>query len=362
MSRISITDNILEMVPTTRYQGSKRKILPWIYRNIRNLEFQTVLDGFGGTGSVSYLFKLMGKQVTFNDALLSNYQTGIALIENDDVKLNTNDLNYILHKNGFNYPNFIQKTFKDIYYLNHENKWLDIVIKNIYMLSKKYDGDLLRKKQALAFHLLFQACLAKRPYNLFHRKNLSMRVTNVKRNFGNKKTWDTSFELLYLRFWHEISNEIFSNKLHNIVKCEDILKIRKNDYNLVYLDPPYFRSKRDKPIDYYSMYHFLEGILNYDKWRECINYAKKNRPLIIKKSFWNKNSVEDNLNRIFNKFQDSIIVLSYGEPGYPSIKSIKELLFQYKKEIEIHRRSYAYSLNHSFKNGNKSYEILIIAN
>ncbi|MCB9297121.1 MAG: DNA adenine methylase [Lewinellaceae bacterium] len=43
--------------PTTRFQGSKRKILPWIAESLEELEFETVLDGFGGTGSVSYLFK-----------------------------------------------------------------------------------------------------------------------------------------------------------------------------------------------------------------------------------------------------------------------------------------------------------------
>ena len=57
-------DYLLKIVPTTRYQGSKRKILPWLYECLRNYEFHTVLDAFGGTGMVSYLFKRMGKRVT----------------------------------------------------------------------------------------------------------------------------------------------------------------------------------------------------------------------------------------------------------------------------------------------------------
>lgn len=65
--------NILHKAPTTRYQGSKRSILLWIYENLKSLPFDTVLDGFGGTGSVSYLFELMNKKVTFNDILPSNY-------------------------------------------------------------------------------------------------------------------------------------------------------------------------------------------------------------------------------------------------------------------------------------------------
>ena len=85
-SKISLNE-IISRVPTTRYQGSKRRILPWIYQNIKSLKFDTVLDGFGGTGSVSYLFKMMGKRVTFNDVLHSNYQTGVAFIENNNVIL-----------------------------------------------------------------------------------------------------------------------------------------------------------------------------------------------------------------------------------------------------------------------------------
>jgi hypothetical protein len=43
--------------PSTRYQGSKNKITDWIWEEIKDLNFQTVLDAFGGTGSVSHLLK-----------------------------------------------------------------------------------------------------------------------------------------------------------------------------------------------------------------------------------------------------------------------------------------------------------------
>lgn len=361
MPDVQIKENILKLAPTTRYQGSKRRILPWIYENIKHLTFESALDGFGGTASVSYLFKLMDKEVTFNDALLSNYQIGVALIENDVVKLNENDINYLLHKNGFDYPDFIQKTFRGIYYLNSENKWLDIVVHNIYMLSEKYEGDLLRKKQALAFNILFQACLAKRPYNLFHRKNLYMRLANVQRNFGNKRTWDKPFDELFLKFNNEISNKIFSNGCRNTAKYGDILKIKKKDYDLVYLDPPYIRSKHYPPVDYYGMYHFLEGIVDYYQWGKNIDHSRKNKPLRENKLPWDETSVETNFDKIFNKFQDSIIVLSYGDPGHPSIKTLEEFLYSYKNKVTIKKKEYIYKLNHSSKNGNKLYEVLVIA-
>ena len=103
-------EDILKKAPSTRYQGSKRSILPWLYETFRKLEFNTVLDGFGGTATVSYLFKLMGKKVTFNDQLFSNYMAGIALIENQRIVLD-DDVGFILNKNGFDYPSFIADTF-----------------------------------------------------------------------------------------------------------------------------------------------------------------------------------------------------------------------------------------------------------
>lgn len=353
-----IPNVLLKSVPTTRYQGSKRRILPWLYENLKDLEFSTVLDGFGGTGSVSYLFKLMEKEVTFNDVLVSNYQTGIAFIDNNSVKLEQSDIEFLLFENGFNYPTFIQDTFKDIYYFDFENKWLDIVNFNIGMLSTQYSDDILEKKKALAYHALFQACLCKRPFNLFHRKNLYLREANVERSFSNKKMWDTDFSALFTKFAQEASQKIFSNGESNKATCKDIMKIKNENFDLVYLDPPYTRSHDKYPKDYYSLYHFFEGLVDYEHWSSRINLSKKNKCLIKEQNEWEKNSIQDNFKGIFEEFQDSIIAISYGDPGTPSIFEIRKLLSQYKSEISVIQKEYSYKLNH--KNGNGLYEVLII--
>jgi len=109
--------------PTTRYQGSKRKLLPWLYKHITPLKFKSVLDVFGGTASVSYLFKKMGKQVTYNDYLKFNYYVGKSLIENNKVVLNIEDIEFFLKKHkSVKYGNFVQTTFKNIYYTDEENE------------------------------------------------------------------------------------------------------------------------------------------------------------------------------------------------------------------------------------------------
>ncbi|MCK5269770.1 MAG: DNA adenine methylase, partial [Sedimentisphaerales bacterium] len=59
--------------PSTRFQGSKLKIAEWIWNAIADLDFNTVLDAFGGTGSVGYVLKDKGKKVTYNDILKFNW-------------------------------------------------------------------------------------------------------------------------------------------------------------------------------------------------------------------------------------------------------------------------------------------------
>ncbi len=351
-------NHIIERVPTTRYQGSKRKILPWLYDNLRGLEFENVLDGFGGTASVSYLFKLMGKSVTFNDILSSNYQTGLAVVVNDTLTLDDRDINFLLHENGYHYPTFIRDTFKDIYYTNAENKWLDVILYNIKMLANLYDEHHLQTKKALAYHALFQACLCKRPFNLFHRKNLYLRTANTERSFGNKTTWDMDFDILFIRFVEELKKKVFSNGKKHTALCQDIMDCKGLVYDLVYFDPPYARLTNSHNVDYYASYHFLEGLVNYENWPSKIDWSTKNKRLLNQISNWKTTTLEANFEHLFQLFQNSIIVVSYGQPGNPPISTIERLLKKYKSDVSIVQKEYAYRLNH--RNGDGLYEVLIV--
>src|SRR5205085_7552474 len=122
-------------LPSTRYQGSKLKLVYWIWEHIKHLRFRTVLDGFGGTGSVSYYLKTQSKAVTYNDYLKFNYLIGLALIANNKVVLSKNEVNKVLrHNPKHDYQDLIASTFRNIYFKNDENVWLDIVCQNITLL------------------------------------------------------------------------------------------------------------------------------------------------------------------------------------------------------------------------------------
>ena len=54
--------------------------------------------------------------------------------------------------------------------------------------------------------------------------------------------------------------------------------------------------------------------------------------------------------KLFEKFKDSILVVSYRADGIPSIKELENLLKKYKADIiELKRKNYKYvlSINHS---------------
>ncbi len=323
---------VISKFPTTRYQGSKLKYVDWIWYCVKDLNFNTVLDAFGGTGTVAYRMKKEGKKVTYNDILKFNSIIGKALIENEFETLEQEEIEFILTKHSsINYPDFIEKTFSETYFTDDENRWLDIVITNINQIENEY-------KKAIALFALFQSCIIKRPYNLFHRKNLYIRTQNVKRSFGNKVTWDTSFEVHFRNFIKEANIAVFFNDNQNISTNKDIFEI-ENNFDLIYIDTPYV-SEKGIGLDYLDFYHFLEGIMNYDNWNNLIDYNSKHKRLILNGSNWtNSKKIEQSFEKLIKQFKDSILVISYRSDGIPSIERIKEILQENGKQVEIHESS-----------------------
>ena len=291
-----------------------------------------------------------GKKVTYNDILPFNSIIGKALIENDDTFLNDDDIEYILNRrSNVSYQDFIERTFQDIYFTEEENKWLDIVSANIRSINDEY-------KRAIAYFALFQSCIIKRPYNLFHRKNLYVRLQDVKRSFGNKKTWDTPFEVHFRKFVKEANDAVIDgyNKCVSINK--DVFDIDAN-YDLVYIDTPYI-NENGVGVDYADFYHFLNGIVDYDNWNSRINYKSKHLRLLRKPNVWNEqNNIYQAFEKLFKKFSDSVLVISYRSNGVPTIKELATLLIEMGKDVKIYQSNeIKYVLSSKVSN-----EVLIVA-
>lgn len=337
--------------PKTRYQGSKYKLLEWMWQHIEDLEFDTVLDAFGGSACVSHFLKARGKAVTYNDILLSNFLIGQAIIANSSETLSDSEISFITKKHkSQKYMNFIERTFRDIYFTDQENVWLDIVAQNIPKI-KSFN------KRAIAYYALFQSTISKRPYNLFHRKNLYMRTSDVKRSFGNKTTWDKPFEKHFKNFVKEANAAVFENGSLCQALNLDALAV-PGEFDLVYIDTPYI-NRKGTGVDYYGFYHFLEGLADYATWERKIDYKSKHLRMKPINSPWTKpKEIHKAFIELFNRFKESILVVSYRSDGIPSPEELVEIIKMYKSSVSIFRLNgkykYVLSTNH------KSTEILII--
>ena len=148
------------------------------------------------------MLKRQRKQVTFNDYLKANYLSALARRTKVDASLRraASDNGQAIESGILVF--LIQENYHDIYYTDEENRWLDTVVQNISAIDNE-------NERAVAFHSLFQSLIVKRPYNLFHRKNLYMRTADVERRFGNKATWDTPFQVHFERFISESNSAVF---------------------------------------------------------------------------------------------------------------------------------------------------------
>ena len=362
---MNIDNQILDFksFPITRYQGSKRKILPWIHDVIKELKFHTALDACGGSGSVSYLLKKMGKSVTYNDKLHFNYLIGKAIIENSEERLLLEDIANLQKTNiNLRYDKFIQNTFKDVYYLPHENEWLDKVVGNIVNMNH-YKPNILEYKKALSFYAVFQASLIKRPFNLFHRKNLNIRTADVKRNFGNKVSWETPFNDYLFKFATEANNLVFDSGNKCEAKNSSILDLDPYGYDLVYIDPPYIRKNgSNESSNYFNCYHFLEGLSKYKDWDYLIDYNSSNLKLKNgrEQDDFSKEKIHETLEKILYIFRKNTIVLSYKKGGIPSIEFIKKEMQKMGKKVYTRSIHYQYALNHQNGDVKNNREVLII--
>lgn len=338
--------------PTTRYQGSKRKLAGRILRELCTLEWNSVLDAFGGSGAVAYGCKQAGKQVTYNDILSFNHQIGLALIENDGVVLAEDVVAWLTTRHAnIEYDDFIERTFDGVFFLPEENRWLDTVCQNIDRLSCPY-------QRAIAWFAAFQSALIKRPYNLFHRSNLSMRVADVPRSFGNKATWDRAFDVYFSRFAREANQAILDGGGRCRSICGNALDV-PGDFDLVYIDTPYI--KRNKVgVDYLDFYHFLEGMVNYPRWPERVDHRFMHRPIRQGRTdrWIDPAKCLHAFGELFDRFRESILAVSYRSDGIPSIQDLADLMKRIKSKVCVRKLApYQYALSKS-----QASEVLIIGN
>ncbi len=337
---------LISRFPSTRYYGSKRKLLGWIYSHLGSIHFENVLDAFGGTGSVSLLFKAMRKSVTYHDGLRFNEDVGRTVLA-DTPAIPRVEVEALLDQVKPS-TGIISKNYSKIFFKDDENAWLDGFVELLRSEARTTE------QSALLRYLVYQACLKKRPFNLFHRSNLTLRTNQgVYRSFGNAVTWERSFAHHALQAY----DELYRSQLKrigsiSILPSGDADEI-KPGYDLVYIDPPYVGNKdqynRD---DYWRRYHFLEGFCRYEYWDELIDHNSDIRLSAPPSWFvdWaRKGTFKDRLFSFIDKHQHSIVVLSYVSGAVPSESEIKAHFETRFAQVSIHLAEYNHALSKSRK-------------
>lgn len=330
---------LISSFPKTRYYGSKRRLLDWIYHAVKDLPFNNVLDGFGGTASVSLLFKMMGKEVTFHDGLLCNTIAAQALLADKLPFKNIGEAHSFIDDikpcRGF-----ISKTFAGMYYTDKENRWLDGAATAIHELKSP-------AKRSVYLYCLFQACLKKRPFNLFHRANLNLRLNrDVTRSFGNLVTWETPFPVLMKAVLPDVIKvSKLATQPVTILPHGDIGRL-KAGYDLVYLDPPYVSESRTSD-DYLRRYHFLEGLSSYADWENELSntsYIKSLQPRQYISEWQDKHTFRERLFDVISKHNHSIVVLSYLAGAYPTEEEIAGHFRKNFHHVSVLKKDFCHAL------------------
>ncbi len=341
----------VQRFPATRYQGSKRKLLPWLSTVLDGLPFDTALDPFSGSAAVAYGLKALGKAVVARDLLASNRLVAEALVVNDGEGLSPERAAALVRaRPGRRYGTFVRDTFGGVYYPDAENEEIDVIAGNL----AAWPAGPQRALATWAFH---QALLVKRPFNLFHRRNLALRTADVERSFGNKRTWERPFAELLARFAAEGSAAVFRGARPCRAEAGDVLDAPAGA-DLVYLDPPYVPA-RGAGADYLRYYHFLEGLAEPSSWPSRVDRTSRNLRFADPPSPWSsRRRVRALLREVFARHRGAILVLSYRSDGVPAPEELEADLRAARGSVVVHDAgAYQYALS----TNRRSRELLFVA-
>lgn len=315
----------VSLYPPTRFMGSKRKLLGEIWNVASRFEFDTVVDLFSGSGIVGYMFKSHGKTVISNDYMAMSATFTKAMVENNTVTLPIAEAEKLLIKQG-EVDHFVSDTFKDLYYTDEENELIDILRANISAMDDQY-------KKAIAMTALIRACTKKRPRGIFT-------YTGHRYDDGRKDLQKTLSQQ-FLEAVEAVNNAVFDNHKTNKSVNGDAMALEVEKPDLVYIDPPYYSPLSDN--EYVRRYHFIEGLARDWKGVEIQEHTKTKKFKSYPTPFSTKNGAYEAFDKLFSKFSDSILIVSYSSNSLPTQEDMVALMKKYKEHVEVVPVDYKYA-------------------
>ncbi len=266
----------LYKINNRKYLGSKTKLLKEIYSTVESLtkgKYSTLIDIFGGTGSVSNEFIRRGKKVIVNDFLDSNFIIYKAFFENDP-DLDRKKIRKI--RSEFNCENFSKgsnyfSVFGDgKYFTKNDATKIGNIREEIERKFRKKEIN-FRERDILIASLIYSADSA--------ANSMGHYEIYIERDIKDK----FEFNLI------DIDNLVNAEEIYG----EDANSLIRNlKADVLYLDPPY------NSRQYSNLYHLLD---NLAKWDNPTLFGKGLKPEFSKKSKYSlKDAREAMLDLVLN--------------------------------------------------------------
>lgn len=310
--------------PRLRYMGSKYRLIPELARVFGEIGGRTALDAFAGSGVVAYLLKTLGYAVTANDFLAFPEVIAQATVVNQRTRLSAAEIERLCGPPADD-RDFIQNTFDGLYFDAADRIFLDSAWSHVDRLSGA--------SRAVALAGLILAAARRQPRGVFT-------ITDQRYDDGRPDLRLPLREQFRARV-ADYNGVVFDSGQPCLASCADVFALPPRPYDLVYLDPPYAPPRDDNC--YIKRYHFLEGLAVY--WRDLTIMADTKTKKLPKRytPFSYKHSVGAALDRLFERFRDSAIVLSYSSNAVPDADTITALLGRHKKDVEVRTVDHSYS-------------------
>lgn len=318
--------------PSTRYMGSKNKLLTEIWAVASQFKFDTAIDLFSGSGVVSYMLKSHGKAVVSNDYMAMSATYAKAMIENNEITLpQAEALALLVPKNAID--RFVETKFQGLYFSDDDNRLIDILRANIKAMKNPY-------KRAIAMSALIRACLKKRPRGIFtyvgHRYN------------DGRKDLLMTFRAQFLEAVDMVNAAVFDNGKKNKARNGDAMTLQNRESGLVYIDPPYYSPLSDN--EYVRRYHFVEGLARDWQGVEIQEHTLTKKFKSYPTPFSSRKGAAEAFDMLFKRFRESVLVVSYSSNSQPTLDEMVAIMAKHKSHVEVVPVDYKYSIGNQ---GNK---------
>ena len=335
--------NRLKALPP--YFGGKRRLLGRIFKHVpRPTDTPVFVDAFMGGGSVSLFGKARGYRVVANDIAFRSHIVGKALIENDHVTLDPEDVTRLFVEDPDN-SGFIEANFARSVVTTKHARFLD----NAFAVVKKVEG----VKRWLLMLLLTKYVLRMRPMGNFGAKTIIQQAEDEKWEEMNPNYLKDMLSRniaghprpVAETLRQQVNKGVFSNGQQNEVHQRDVFEfLGEVGGDVLYLDPPYAGT---------SAYETSLRVL------DCILEGKIVRD---EASEFSKAGALETLERLFAASQKyPLWVVSYGN-AVIGLEILVEMIGKFKSDVEAQEIPYIHLTGLSSSEKRESNrEFLVIA-